>query len=93
MLPDPRIDSQMDDTMNSPIPQYPLKHNFLPFQGKRKDIRCDIVIKRGYGATSGGLQRPLSLAFGSCRPLESSNWRKISFSMPQNPFILIFMSL
>ena len=45
----------------------------IKFQGNIKDIRCDIMIKRGYEATSSGLRRPLSVALGSCRPLELSN--------------------
>ena len=52
------------------LTQIPFKRQF---QGIIKDIWRDILFKRGYEATSRGLQRPLSLALGSCTPLESSN--------------------
>ena len=48
-------------------------------------MRCGTMIKRGHGATYRGLWRPLSLALGSCRPLESSNWCRNKFFHAPKP--------
>ena len=48
------------------------------------------MIETGYGATSRGLRRPLSLALGSCRPIESSKWYQNTFQHAPKPLYTNF---
>ena len=88
------LNHQNDATISFPIHSNHFKHNFpypqiliYSFKGNTNDIRCDMMTKRGCGATSRGLRRPPSVALGSCRPLESSNGcQNKSFHAPKPLF-------
>ena len=81
------LNHQMDATISNPIPNTLLTQ----FQGKLKDIRCDQ--NRLWGDLRGSSGDPFLSHEGHADLLNNQIDARVSFSMPQNPYKIIFMSL
>ena len=82
------LNHQMDARISFPMPPNP--YSIYSFQDNINDIRCDIMIKRGCGATSRGLRRPPPVELGSYRSLELSNECQNKFSHAPKPLYTHF---